>query len=256
MTTTVIAEVRDTFNNLRPNTAVNFSLSSPALGAVVAASPFTDQNGQARGIWTAGSTITQGQLIADAGARRASAAITLTADLPFTVTLQADPASPTAGVGSALTVTVVDRYQNPVADNTRVTLSSDRGTVSPAEASTINGIALSHINWTLVGTVHVTATSRSRQGTAAVVFGPNAPCTMTLAAQPASLTVGSRSILTATVYDCYTNRVANNTSVTFTTDLTGSIVSPVKTTNGIATSAISTTKSGTATVTAIKWSGP
>ncbi len=250
MTSTVVAEVRDTFNNLRPNSAVNFSLSSSALGTVVAASPFTDENGQAYAIWTAGSTITHGQVIANSGTPSGSTAITLTADDPFTVTVQANPPSPAAGVGSTLTATVVDRFQNPVADNTRVTLASDLGTVSPTEATTINGVALSHINWTLVGTVHVTATSRSRQGTAAVVFVPNAPCTMTLTAQPVLLTVGSRSALTATVYDCFTNLVANNTSVTFTTNLTGSIVSPVKTTYGIATSEISTTKSGTATVTA------
>ncbi|NTU63793.1 MAG: DUF11 domain-containing protein [Chloroflexi bacterium] len=114
---------------------------------------------------------------------------------------------------------------------------------------TANGIATSAITSTLPGTAHITATTNSRTGTTSVVFAPGAPYTMTLAADPASLTVDSSSTLTATVTDQFGNFIVDGTSVAFATSL-GNVFSPRPTTNGIATSTLASTLVGTAQVTA------
>ncbi len=246
MTTTVIATVRDAYNNLIPNAVVNWSLSPPALGSVNP-SAITDESGRAYNVWTAGGMIGSGQVIANAGSAGGSAAITLTADVPYTLTLQANPTSPIAGVGSALTAIVSDRFSNPVANGTPVTFTSSSGTVlSPM--TTINGVASSYLNWTGVGTVYITATTGSVERSISVNFLPNTPASLTLQAYPVSPTVGHSSMLTATVRDQYSNLVADGTLVTFTTTL-GSVTSPATTLQGLASSSVSSTRSGTAHIT-------
>jgi hypothetical protein len=83
-----------------------------------------------------------------------------------------------------------------------------------------------------------------------VVFAPAAPSSITLQAQPISQTAGLSSVLTATVYDRFSNPVANDTLVTFTHDLTGTILSPLKTNKGTATSRVTITLASVAHVTA------
>ena len=248
MTTTVTAIVSDTHGNPVPNATVNFGLSPSALGSVIP-SVTTDGNGRASNTWTAGSFVGSGWLTANAGGSASSAvAITLTVGAPYTLTLQAGSTSPAAGIGSVLTATVTDRFLNPVANGTVVTFTSDFGTIlSPM--TTTSGVATSWISRTLVGMVHITATSGSAQDSTAVDFVPNVPATVTLQAIPTSLVVGNSSVLTATVVDQFGNRVANGTAITITTDL-GYALSPVTTTNGIATSVISSTQAGVAHITA------
>ncbi len=250
MTTTVIATVRDAFGNFIPNAALNFSLAPLALGSIVSPSVTTDGNGNAYTIWAAGSVVTRGLMIASATiTATGSAAITLTADVPYTVTLQANPTSPVVGVGSALTATVTDRFFNPVINGTVVTFTSNFGSVlSPM--TTTNGQAFSHINWTLVGTVRITATSGLAKGTTTVNFVPDVPYTLSLQVNPPSRVVGGSSVLTATVRDRYNNLVANNTLVTMASNL--GVVSPSSgtTANGRVTSSISSTQAGVATITA------
>jgi hypothetical protein len=72
---------------------------------------------------------------------------------------------------------------------------------------------------------------------------------MTLTANPTSLAVGNSSTLTATVTDQFGNFVADGTSVAFAASL-GSVLSPRPTTNGVATSTITSTLAGTAHITA------
>ena len=57
-------------------------------------------------------------------------------------------------------------------------------------------------------------------------------------------------MLTATVYDRFSNLVANNTTVTFTRDLPGDILSPGTTTSGVATSRVTITLASVAHITA------
>ena len=252
MTTTVTAIVSDTHGNPVSNATVNFGLSPSALGSVISPSVTTDGNGRASNTWTAGNFIGSGQLIVDASSPEhpvsSTAAITLTVDAPYTLTLQAGSTSPVAGIGSVLTATVTDRFLNPVANGTVVTFTSDFGAVlSPV--TTTNGVATSWISWTLLGMVHITATSGSAQDSMAVNFVPNVPVTLTLQATPTSLAVGNSSVLTATVVDQFGHYVADGTAVTITPDL-GYVLSPVTTTNGIAASVISSTQAGVAHITA------
>jgi hypothetical protein len=250
MTTTVTSTVRDRYGNLIPNAALNFSLSSDTLGSVTD-SGSTDANGQAISVWTASvpSAPGSGLLIADAGTASGSVPITLTMDVPCTVTLQANPMSLTVGNNSVLTATITDRFGNDVANGTFVTFTTDLGNVSSPVATT-NGIATSLISSTVVGTAHITATSGTAHDTAAVSFVPDVPFSMTLQAHPISQTVGLSSVLTATVYDRFSNLVANNTTVTFTLDVPGDILSPRTTTGGVATSRVTTTFASLAHITA------
>ena len=72
---------------------------------------------------------------------------------------------------------------------------------------------------------------------------------MTLQTNPTSQSVGASSTLTTTVVDQFGNPVANGTNVTFATSR-GSVLTPRLTTNGLATSSISSTLAGTAFITA------
>ena len=247
MTTSVTVIVSDTFDNPIPEAALNFSLLPSALGNVTT-SVKTDASGRAYNVWTAGGFIGSGQMIADAGSATGVTAITLTADAPNALLLQANPTSTMAGVGSTLSAIVSDRFDNPVTNGTPVTFTSSVGTI-PSPATTVNGVASSHLNWTGVGAAYITATSGSVSSSAHVDFVPNVPATVILQANPMSPVVGTSSLLTATVRDLYSNSVADGTLVTFTASL-GSVTSPATTTNGVATSSISSTRSGAAHITA------
>ena len=85
-----------------------------------------------------------------------------------------------------MTATIVDQYNNLVADGTSVTFASSLGSaLSPR--TTTNGIATSTITSTLAGTAHITATSGAASGTASIVYAPGSPFTVTLQANPTSL---------------------------------------------------------------------
>ena len=188
-------------------------------------------------------------ITATSGAASGSATVLFTAGSPVTVTLQANPTSQIVGASSALTATVVDQFGNPVTNGTNVTFASNiGGPIAPA--LTTNGLATSSISSTVAGTAFITATSGAASGSATVIFTPGSPITVTLQANPTSQSVGASSALTATVVDQYGNPVANGTSVTFTTSL-GNVLTPRVTTNGLATSSISSTLAGTAFITAI-----
>jgi hypothetical protein len=254
MTTSVTATVRDVHDNLIPGVVVNFSLSSPTLGSVIA-SGSTNAYGQAFSVYTASvpSEPGSGLLIACASYDSSyvcdSAPVTLTADVPCTLTLQAVPTTQVVGINSVLTATITDRFGNDVANDTSVTFATDLGYVSSPQLTT-SGTATSPISSTLVGTAHITATSGTAQDTAAVSFVPDVPSIIELQAQPISQTVGLSSVLTATVYDRFSNLVADNTTVTFTKDLTGTILSPRTTMGGVATSRVTITLASVAYITA------
>jgi hypothetical protein len=182
--------------------------------------------------------------------------VTYTPDVPNSVTLEAYPAQQVVGNNTVLTATVKDQYGNSVANGTPVTFSKDLGTLFPPVAQTTNGIATARISSTLPGTAHITAASGSAPlGAATVVFQPDEPFAVALVADPALLVVGNNSVLTATVTDRYNNPVGNGTPVTFTASR-GNVISPVPTTNGVATSLFSDTLVGTPLVTAASGSAP
>jgi hypothetical protein len=129
-----------------------------------------------------------------------------TFSIPVTLTVQISPPAQTAGNSSSISVTVQDQYGLPVADGTRVRLTTDMGYVLTTTFTTA-GIGLSTISSTIAGTAHVTATSWLAQGTAAATFMPGPVSKINLLVNPATLTVnkGGSATLTAWVADAYDN---------------------------------------------------
>ena len=251
---TLTATVTDQYDNdVADGTMVHFETNLGSLGSTAIDKP------TANGIATATLTsLLPGTAAITATADPASdtAGVTFEAGPPYTVTLEAYPISiPVAGATSALTATVVDLYNNPVADGTPVTFTTSLGSVGSAEVvkTTSGGIALATLtSETTVGTAFITATADSRFDTATVEFTPLLPYTVTLAAYPLDLTVGETSALTATVVDQYANNVADGTSVLFETNLgsLGSLSVTKTTTDGIALATLTSQVPGTATVAA------
>jgi hypothetical protein len=244
-TSAITATVVDSLGNQVPGVSLG-GLTLPSSLGTVSALGATNSSGQALGTWTAGAVPGSGSLNAGNGVLTATAPITLAVGTPYTITLVAAPASLVVGNTSNLTATVTDQYNNLLSGIT-VTFTTDLGNVVSPRTTT-NGIATSSISSTLPGTAHLTATTNSKIGTATMIFVPGAPYTMTLVAAPSSLTVDGSSTLTATVRDQYGNLVGNGTSVTLTTSL-GTVLSPRSTTNGVATSTLTSTLVGTAHVT-------
>jgi uncharacterized repeat protein (TIGR01451 family) len=242
-TSTLTATVVDQYNNPVANaTSVTFTSS---LGTVL--SPRSTSGGIATSTITS-TLVGTANITATSGLASGTASVVFNPGTPYTLTVQPNPTTLTVGGTSTLTATLVDQYNNRVANGTLVTFTSSLGTVlSPR--STSGGIATSTLTSTLAGTAYITATSGLASGTASVVFNPGAPYTLTVQPNPTTLTVGGTSTLTATLVDQHNNRVANGTLVTFTSSL-GTVLSPRSTSSGIATSTITSTLAGTAYITA------
>jgi hypothetical protein len=92
---------------------------------------------------------------------------------PYTVTLEANPTTDLElDETSYLTATVVDEYNNDVADGTTVTFTTDLGSVSPATDDTEDGKAYATLTSDEGGTATVMAQADSVTDTATVVFKP------------------------------------------------------------------------------------
>lgn len=161
------------------------------------------------------------------------------------------PDTTTPNGTSLVTATVTDCSGNPVQNGTLITFTADSlGTfVTEQPRTTANGVATSTFQaGPLAGVSIVTGTTTSASGTASITITPDTAHALTLRADPLSQVVGGSSALTATVTDQYGNLI-NSATVTFMTDL-GSVLSPRTTTNGVATSQISSTVAGIAHITA------
>ncbi len=176
--------------------------------------------------------------------------VTLLVNASINLTLTASPDTLPVGNLSTITATVTDGSNNPVPDGTVVSFTTDLGNISPASATTVNGVATATLSSTVAGVATVTATVDSLNATTQVTFTPDVPANVTLSANPTTLLVGNSSTLTATVTDQYGNAVADGTVVSFATSLGN--VSPISATtvNGVATATLSSTVAGVATVTA------
>jgi adhesin/invasin len=205
---------------------------------------------------TAGTTAGVAAVSASAGAAVGLATVNLLPDAPYTVTLWAMPPRLTVEQTATLFAAVTDRYTNPVADGTLVTILSSLGTINPLyPVSTVSGVATATLRSNIAGTAVVTATAQGRVGTTSVIFDPGPPHTVSLTAYPTQLPAdgSTTTIITATVIDHAGNVVADNTPVTFTTSLTTSFTltpTVVGTADGVATTTLSSGVAGAATVTA------
>jgi adhesin/invasin len=239
---TLTATVFDQFNNpIADGVVVSFTTS---LGNVSPASA-TTVNGVATA--TLSSTVA-GVATVTATVNGLSATAQVTFVVPTSVTLVAAPSTLQVGSLSTLTATVFDQFNNPIADGVVVSFTTSLGNVSPASATTVNGVATATLSSTVAGVATVTATVNGLSATAQVTFV--VPTSVTLVAAPSTLPVGSLSTLTATVTDQYGNVVADGTVVSFTTSLGNVSPASATTVNGVATATLSSTVAGVATVTA------
>lgn len=194
-------------------------------------------------------------VVARVGTAQGSARVTFTGG-PGLLTLIATPATlPADGVSTAtITATVTDASGNPVPDGTPVIFSTDRGTISPASATTVNGQA----NAVLVsspqaGVATVSASSGSLQQQVQVRFLPGPPNTVTLTANPPGSQVADGNaafVIVATVRDAVGNPVDPGTAVTFTVSPFGTLNPATATTdaNGQAQTSLTSTQAGLVTV--------
>ncbi len=253
-TSALTVTVVDQFsNNVADGTVVHLETSLGSLegGGTV---DKTTLSGVATATLTSGDVSGAAMITATAGSEVATTVVTFIPDIPDAITLVADPTSLTVGETSMLTSTVKDQYDNNVADGTVVTFTTSLGDVGSQMAVkvTTDGMATAELISLLPGIANVSAMADSKVATATVEFQAGLPYTVTLVANPASLTVGETSALTATVVDQYNNDVADGTVVHFETDLgsVGSTTIDKTTVNGVATATLTSQVSGTAAVTA------
>jgi len=246
------ATVTDQYGNwVADGTPVTFTVSR---GDVI--SPVPTTNGVATSLLSDTLVGTQIVTAASGSAPPATRSVTFEPGDPFSIKLDPKPPSLKVGFASWLVITVTDQYGNAVAPGTEVILEADWGNFWSPEETGAGGRATSSIATTQAGTDHVTATAGTAYTVTTIIFIPDVPKTVTLEANPAQQVVGNNTVLTATIKDQYGNPVAKGTPVTFTKDL-GNLTPPVaQTTNGIATSRISSTVPGTAHITAASGSVP
>jgi adhesin/invasin len=252
-TSIITATVVDSNTNPVQGVPLTGTLSSSSLGTFPGFG-YTDLNGHVSGTWTAGpgTVAGSGTLTVTDGTSTATAAITLTAETPTTIVLTALPTSLQVGTYSRLKATVNNQFGYPVSDGTSVTFHTNRGYFTFDTVDTQYGLAWTDTSSRSAGVATITATSGPAvSNQVAVTFTAGDPTQLTLTASPASQVVGANSVLTAIISDSFGNRVGSGITVTFATDRDTVSPNPATTTsNGIATSNISSTLVGTAHVTA------
>ena len=173
-TSVLTATVKDQDNdNVADGTVVTFETSLGSLGSTTVTQ--TTASGVATATLTsqvAGTAV----ITATSDSKYDTANVTFNPGLPYTVTVEANPTSiPIRWFTSTITATVKDQYDNPVADGTVVTFTTDLGSLgfdsSSVVETTANGVATTTLeSGTLSGTAHVTATADSVVGQTQVIF--------------------------------------------------------------------------------------
>jgi hypothetical protein len=173
---------------------------------------------------------------------------------PHDVAATASPSTIRAnGVSTAIIYAhVTDAVGWPVFDGTVVTYTTDRGTLLSSSAATSNGYAYVTLRSSATpGPAHVTAWSAGISGTVTVGFG-GPPQTVRVTVSPASLLADglATAIVTATVTDQWGDRVVNGTTVVFNSTVGTTTPVSATTVGGVATTVLTGTVPGPATVTA------
>jgi PKD repeat protein len=259
-TSNLTATLSDQYGNPLAGSLIDFTYSGALGGGSL--SPAADATGAVGEAHAAiSSTVSGSKLVTATSPTGLTGTVTITfyPDVPTAVILVADPLTPTVGTSAALTATVVDQYSNVVPGQV-VTFTHGGalglGGLAPVTGTTdAAGQTTSAISSTLPGLVPLTATiANGISGTASVTFVPGAPYTLTLVADPTSLSVGNTAALTATLTDRFANPLSGYTVAFETTDPLGAgALSPLSNATdaaGEATSAISSTLTGFKTITA------
>jgi len=200
-------------NTVQGGTPFDLEVQPPANGNITPISANADTTGTATATFTAGTTAgASARVVATSGAITGqSSQFTFQPGTPGRLTLQANPTSLPVGDETDLTVNVQDSYGNAVSDTTRVTfsLNPQGGTLTPSVIRTVNGTATSLLSGvTEAGDVEVTATAGEMVGSVRVTFEVGDLSTITVMADPAAVTFGNSSAITATALDEYGNPVS------------------------------------------------
>lgn len=236
-TSLISATVTDRFANPVAGQAVTLTTS---LGAVTPLTQTTNSQGVVTATLTAPTTTGLATVRAQADAAAGETMVTFIAGAPVTLTVTAQPAVLVADGTSTSTLTarLVDAFGNPTPGQL-ISFTTSLGQVTPVTATTTaSGVVTATLHaTTTTGTAVVTAYSGVSAQTTTVNLIAGAPFTMTLAAQPASLTADGVSTSTLTVYvaDQQENPTPNQV-VSFATTL--GAITPLTATlnaNGVAT---------------------
>jgi CSLREA domain-containing protein len=180
-TSTIRANVMDAGGNpVADGTVVTFTTS---LGTIAPPTRPTS-NGLATVTLASGYTAGVATVTATAGVVSGTTTVLFPPSPPQSVVVIAYPLQiPADGLStSAITATVTDRYGNPVADGTVVTLTTSLGAISPHTTITTYGVVVATLtSGSNPGTATVTAQAGSAVGTTTVTFAPTATPTATLA---------------------------------------------------------------------------
>lgn len=267
MTPAVQVEIRDQFGNrvTSANNGVVLTLASNPGGATLTGGTGTASSGLATfsslSINQTGAGYT---LRATVGglADVLSTSFNVTAGVVSAAqsTVAASPASITAGTGlSTITVTAQDAGGFPVAGATvTLSVSGTGNTVTQPSAPTNgSGVATGSLSSTVAGNKTVTATANgvaiTQKPVVVVTAGPVSASASTVSAAPASIVAGSgTSTITVTVKDAFGNPVSGSTVSLAATGSGNTLTQPSgpSGSNGVATGALSSTSTGTKTVSA------
>ena len=254
-TATITVTVKDDNDNpVADGTAVTLTTDLGDLGA----DPFTTTttDGTAIGTLTAGTSVGTATVQARVDGITNTTSISLVAGAASGVDVSASRSSmPADGSSTAtITVTVKDDNDNPVADGTAVTLTTDLGDLGadPFTTTTTDGIATGTLTaGTTAGTATVQAEAEGVTNTVTIDLLPGAAGSLEVTVSRNTVAPHGTAIVTATVEDSNGNAVADGTVVTFTTNLGEFPSDPYEatTTDGVAMATFTAGSSlGTATV--------
>lgn len=205
-TSTVTATVVGTDgNSVADGTTITFTLGDSTLGALDSSSA-TTTGGVASVTFTA--SMSAGAETVTAASPDATGAVNITISVlagtgAASVAVSASPTTMTLGGTSTVTATCLDGNGDNVVNGTTVTFSvndSSLGSIVPTSTTTTNGSAgMTLTALTTPGTATVTAICGTANGTVDIVV--TGAASVTVSANPATITIGGTSSVTATVLD-------------------------------------------------------
>jgi hypothetical protein len=249
---TIEATARDVGGRPMPGQTITFTTD---LGTVDPLSAVTDGRGVATTSLSASTTGTATVRGTATGGAYGQVQVALSAPTPPLVTLAASPpAIPADGSTTSTISATVQSAGGTLLFGQTVSFTTDLGTLDPPSAVTDkNGVATARLSATTAGTATVRGTTASgAYGEVQVAVTPSAPAPplVTLAAAPSAIPADGKmtSTISATVQTASGTLLFGQT-VSFTTDL-GTVDPPLAVTdkNGVATTRLSGSTAGTATV--------
>jgi adhesin/invasin len=205
--------VVDQYGNPRAGDVVSWTVNGPNGASAPVETP-TDADGVAQFTWTLAQLVGENSLTIAVVGTTFSTEVTVeglpgTAVQPTGTPTDAQNGTVAAALGTPLTVTVVDQFDNPIAGQTVTWSTAEGGSFAP-ESTTTDASGAASTTWTLgtgSGAQQATATIGTFTVTFDALAAPGEPATLTPAGGDVTQTVGSTAALTVTVTDLYGNVV-------------------------------------------------